>query len=95
MFPYTENDNESEYAFKITFLNTKHTNNIQIHFKESEKRKFPSPYFSKMLVQNDQRFMLIFMTIFIICKNCVFLYIFAHIKIVRNLTPPPTALGSI
>ena len=33
MFIHTENDSESDKAFKITIYTTKHTNNTKIHFK--------------------------------------------------------------
>ena len=60
-------------ALKIIIYNTKHTNNTQITFPRIPKNKKSKIHIFKNTNRNDQRFVLIFMTLFIFGTFCIFL----------------------
>ena len=66
-------------ASKITIYNTKYANNAKIHLKTIQTfRKIKNPYFRKIRFQNDQRFMLKFMALFITLYILYVLYIYIY-----------------
>ena len=69
-------------AIIITIYNKRHTNNTKIHFPTIQKNRKTKIHISAKN-QNDQRFMLICMGLFIICIICI-IYMYKGIIINRS-----------
>ena len=73
MFIYTEKDTESDRPIKNNNLEYKTHQQSPKYIFLKVLEIYKIHIFKKKTNQNDQRFMLVFMTIFIFCIFCIFL----------------------